>query len=274
MAMIPSKFGLLTVGILGALMGSVICASALAQAGPPGAPPAGSQPSGPPEVAPPPLQAFVGEWDVTSSPIKTPVPLQGVVPLTPAYEQLRAHLKAMDDAGVAIPGRNAKCIPAGMPNMMVFGFQIDADARHITVIGGTGPSVRHIYLDQTQHTADELLLPTYTGESLGHWEGDTLVIDTVGLDSGNDIFYAMPANNDQLHVVEHWRMLSPASLEILTTVIDPPALLHPYSYRTVYGRRTLHEDARYCVAANDIFKNGKMNITPPAGGYVPPGLKP
>lgn len=236
--------------------------------GPARSAPAQAAPAGPPALAPARVQAFAGVWGVTQSAKTTPVPPRGAIPLTPAYELRREQLQRMDESGQVIPGRNAKCIPDGLPDMMTFGFRIEANADYLTIIGGTGPTIRLVWLDRTRHTPSRLLFPTYGGESIGHWEGDTLVVDTVGLNSGNEITYALPVNDENMHIIERWRLRSPRELQIVTTIESKVALTRPWTYTNVYGRRALTAPIEYCDRP-DI--GNKMDLTPPTGGYIPPG---
>jgi len=74
-------------------------------------------------------------------------------------------------------------------------------------------------------------VPSYYGHSIGHWEGDTLVVDTTNFnaqnwvsDHGNVSFYS-----DALHMVERYRLLDANRLEVATTVEDPKSLTRPWT---------------------------------------------
>lgn len=237
--------------------------SALAQA------PAGeSIPSGPPAAAPTNVQAFAGVWSIIKSWMISAVPPKNLVPFSPTYESRRAELERMDKAGEVIPGRDAKCIPGGLPDQLTFGFRIEANAEYLTMIGGTGPTIRLIWLTKKAHTLDKLLFPTYGGESIAHWEGKTLVIDTIGLNAGNELSYAMAANDDHLHIIERWRMISSTKLENTVTIQSNKALTKPWIYTNVYERRALTSDIIYC---DRPLIDNRLDLTPPEGGYIPPG---
>lgn len=231
----------------------------------------GPNPDGPPAVAPPKVQAFAGVWGLVNGWMKTPVPAAGEVPFTPAYEAKRQQLARLDKAGEIIPGRNAKCIPGGLPDQLAFGFRIEANAEYLMMIGGTGPTLRLIWLNETAHTPEKLLFPTYGGESIAHFQGDDLIIDTTGLNSGNEITYAMPANDEQLHIVERWHLKDRNSLQLTVTINSPKALSKPWTFTDLYARRPLTADIIYC---DRPLVDNKMDLTPPSGGYVPPGARP
>ncbi len=81
-----------------------------------------------------------------------------------------------DDAGL--------CFPPGMPRTMtrVWPMMIMQYPTVIVMISGFDNALRQIYLDGRDHTEYDYLIPSYQGDSIGHWEGDTLVITTVGLE--------------------------------------------------------------------------------------------
>jgi hypothetical protein len=81
--------------------------------------------------------------------------------------------------------------------------------------------VRRIYLNQN-HTARPK--PSWYGESVGHYEGDTLVVDTIGLNDKTLIDNFRTPHTDQLHVVERFRLIDGGNtLEAMVTVEDPGA---------------------------------------------------
>jgi len=86
---------------------------------------------------------------------------------------------------------------------------------------------RHIWTDGRKHPATSALKLTPTGHSIGHWEGATLVVDTVGIrplwvDGEGSTF------SEQAHIVERWSQPSPGHLKLEATVTDPVALTRPY----------------------------------------------
>ena len=85
----------------------------------------------------------------------------------------------------------------------------------IFMVSGFMNSTRIIYLDGRKHTDPDLVIPSFNGESIGHWEGDTLVVDTVGfVDDHHWLDNGIPAS-DQSHIVERMRLIGDgATLEI------------------------------------------------------------
>ncbi|MEJ0039583.1 MAG: hypothetical protein WDO68_26650 [Gammaproteobacteria bacterium] len=88
--------------------------------------------------------------------------------------------------------------------------------------------VRRIHLTD-KHPGN--LLPTWGGHSIGHWDGTTLVVDTIGFNDKSWLQTSMQPHTEELHVVERIRAIDDGSiLEVLTTVADRHALTSPYSY--------------------------------------------
>lgn len=239
----------------------------------PGRPSADPAVTGPPALAPANVHAFVGVWSMLrSTKMGGPVPPHGMVPLNAVYEAKRAELERMNKAGEVIPGRNAKCIPSGMPDMMVFGFNVWATAEYLLVYGGYG-TIRPVWLNRSEHTPADKLFASYQGESIGRWQGDTLVIDTVGLEASNEITYGLSLEDPDMHIVERWRLLNPRELEVVTTIESKRALTAPWTYTVVYGRRPSSELVNPITYCDKPTVNGSLDLTPPSGGYIPPGTE-
>jgi hypothetical protein len=237
----------------------------------PGRPQLDTAAAGPPALEPAKVHDLVGAWSILkTSKSDGPVPRAGDVPLIPELEKKRAELERMQKAGENLPGRNSKCIPAGLPDMMVFNFNVWATAEYLIVHGGYG-TLRPIWLNRTAHTPASKLFPSYQGESIGHWEGNTLVVDTIGLDPSNEITYALSLDDPDMHIIERWTLLDPKELKIVTTIESKKSLTKPYTYTNVYDRRPSSEIITPITYCDKPLLNGEMNLTPPTGGYIPPG---
>jgi hypothetical protein len=245
-------------GMLGNAQGATAAAAATAPA--PGAYAA-------PAAAPAAIRAFTGVWGSISSE-RGVVPKKESIPLKPEYEVRRADLERRLGKEV-IEGRNSKCIPDGMPDMMAMSFRLEANAEYMTMIGGNGPAIRLIWLNRNEHKPERLLFPSYGGDAIARWDGDTLIVDTIGLNSGNELSYGLAADDEHLHIVERWRLLSPTRLEVVTSIESPAALTKPWVYKSLFGRRDLSGDIVYCD--RPVINYNTLDLTPPKGGYIPPG---
>jgi hypothetical protein len=102
--------------------------------------------------------------------------------------------------------------------------------------------MRRIYTDGRGHPDDPD--PTFSGHSIGHWEGDTLVVDTVGIlpqtfiPLGQDV--GVP-NNGDAHIVERMHLIAPDKLQIDLTVTAPHVLTKPWTTSRVWTRSRLRK---------------------------------
>jgi hypothetical protein len=76
--------------------------------------------------------------------------------------------------------------------------------------------------------------PTWLGDSIGHWEADTLVVDTVGFNDRSWLTSSMQPHTEELHVVERFRLVAKGMMEVRTKVEDRQALTSPYTYSRYY----------------------------------------
>jgi len=226
------------------------------------------QENGPPPRASDKLYNFFGNWTIISSWKEGPIPKAGVIPFTPEYEAKRAELERLDSSGGVVNGRNNRCIPTGMPDLLTFGFTVFGDAEKLVMLGGYG-TIRPISLTQKEHTPDDVLFGTYQGEAIASWDGDSLVIDSVGYDSTNEITYGLAVDDPNMHLVERWTLTDLNTLKIDVTIMSEKALTKPWNYSMVYTRKA-HDDVEIIYCDDPLIDNA-MNLTPPANRYIPPG---
>lgn len=149
----------------------------------------------------------------------------------PPYPQFYAAGQAAMKAAAAAakahqPYRDsiAECYPAGMPMIMtrVWPINIIQLPTMIEMAFGFTNSLRLIYLDGRPHTDPDISISTYNGESIGHWEGDTLVVDTKYFEPDQHwIDDGLPIS-DQFHIVERMQLLDAGkTLQIEYIMTDP-----------------------------------------------------
>jgi hypothetical protein len=140
-----------------------------------------------------------------------------------AAEVVRAHAESEHEGK---PVRSAKetCWPMGVPYILELNLraQIVDDGEQIVFLYEQLMQQRLVRLNAT-HLAN--LKPSWYGDSVGHWEGDTLVVDTVSLDKRTWVDGFGTPHTDKLHVVERYHLRNPDTLEVLFTVEDPDALV-------------------------------------------------
>ncbi len=163
------------------------------------------------------------------------------------------------DNDEVIAGKMAKtarqsCEPAGMPGYDMYGFQpivFLQEPKKITMIFTGDQQVRHVYLD-VPHSAN--VTPSWYGESVGHYEGDTLVIDTIGLNTKAFIDNYRTPHTEKLHVIERWRIIEADSiLEVRFTVDDPDTYNQPWSAIQRFRRVPTPMDEEVCAEGNFLL---------------------
>jgi hypothetical protein len=131
--------------------------------------------------------------------------------------------------------------------------RITQEADRIVIDYGLITAQRVIHMGLTEHPAD--ITPSNTGHSIGRWEGDTLVVDTVGFEPG--VIAPPTRNSDQLHVVERFT-LDPEKMEITReyTAEDPVYLAAPYEGSDVVLLSEIPWQAQPCEELTYEFSDG------------------
>jgi hypothetical protein len=192
--------------------------------------------------------------------------------LTPAYA---AKLKAFQDAqkaGNEQDNPSANCVPPGMPEIMnqPYPMQVFFGPGQVSIQLEAYMQMRHIYTDGRAHPSDPD--ETFNGNSIGHWEGDVLVVDSVGFtaDTPLGMSYGLHHSN-RMHIVERMRLTDPDTLEITTTIDDPEALAQPWTTARTFKRHRDWTIAEYECEQNNrnlVDQNGHAGIilAPPKAG--------
>lgn len=133
------------------------------------------------------------------------------------FAEVRATAQGRKAAGWGFP----MMMDAATPLMFLI------TPEHVLIINSYNEA-RHVYTDGRAHPQREDLWPTVTGHSIGHWEGDTLVIDTIMVANPSDYFHGAPPLSEDAHYVERIRM-DGDRLVSQVTVTDPVTLSQPWA---------------------------------------------
>jgi hypothetical protein len=165
--------------------------------------------------------------------------------LTPEYA---AKVKPPSNAADA---QTANCLPPGLPAIMNQPYPIEfiMTPGKLTLVIEAYTQVRHIYTDGRPMPADPD--PNFYGYSVGHWDGDTLAVETAG-------FAQVPRGlnfpySDKMRVQERFHLSDPDTMTIETTIVDPEALTMPYSM----GARTLKRHRSWTIAEYICEENNR-----------------
>lgn len=152
--------------------------------------------------------------------------------LTPPYAKRYAEWKKkFDTDGSQEPDTVTRCLAFGVARFGTMPMEIIQTPGQVTMNLGVLHDIRRIYMDGIGHTvgAD----PSFSGDSVGRWEGDTLIVETNNVRAGQLDRNGMPYS-DKLTVLEKIRRVSPMRLEIEMTLTDPEAFLAPYTIKRAY----------------------------------------
>jgi hypothetical protein len=193
-------------------------------------------------------------------------------PWTPPVAKQIKHMYAEEDAGRPFPIID-HCFPTGMPSWMLIthnAFEVLFTPGRVTILGeGDGNRLRRIYTDGRRHPADPD--PSFHGHSIGHWEQDTLVVDTVALFP--QAYLAVNEavgvpNNGDMHVVEHLHLQGPDTLLDDLEINAAKVLSKPWhTTRKYYRQRAQKYDIVEGVCTQGSFtdavdKNGYAIFAP------------
>lgn len=174
-------------------------------------------------------------------------------------EYLKAYEEQMEMRvkGIAIPNPFSNCLPRGMPSMMALGvypIEFLFTPGRVTLHLETWMQWRFIWTDGRTHPED--LDPSFSGHSIGHWEGDTLVVETVGVKEDTVIAgrgSRQKGHGPNMKVIEriHLDPNDPDTLIDEMTVIDPDALEEPFKQTLVFKRSREMKVEEFVCAEND-----------------------
>ena len=193
------------------------------------------------------------------------VPGKGSAPWTPKYQKLRDAMARRVDSGASGKDNLIQCLPDGMPGILLHGvvFQFLFQPGEIVMLVENG-EVRRIHMDGRPHLPPGQLYLGVEGDSIGHWESNTLVVDTVGMRTDAMLtFTGGMTVTRSTHLVERYWLDGKDTLMLETTVEDPEIFTRPYVYRLNFVRGLREADFAVGCAQDNRDTEGKVDLTPP-----------
>jgi hypothetical protein len=192
-------------------------------------------------------------------------------PLTPEYAAIYKVATDAAAAGRPVSDPTAACIWPGMPRVITnpYPHEILIQEGRVTIIHEYQSQVRRIWTDGRKHPED--LEPSFNGDSIGHWEGDTLIVETVGLRDDTRIEATGIPHSVRLKVHERIRLIGPDTLENEVTLIDPLALTEPWVTIVQYARHRDWQILEFVCAENNrnpVSASGKTLTLGPDGAPI------
>jgi len=205
--------------------------------------------------------------------INASLPRQERLPmaLTPWAEERHAYNKDplfLDEEGQ--PGERVRneldpsshCFPSG-PARLGAPFQIFQIPGQVWIVYQESTEVRQIFTDGRKHPEDLEL--TWNGHSIGTWDGDTLVVDTVGMRDETLLDGAGHVHGPDLRIVERIRRIAYDVLQVETTLTDPKALTRPFTRMTTYPLAPADWDLLEDIKCEEKFQKGIWYGEGPSG---------
>ena len=184
------------------------------------------------------------------------------VPMTPSAEaQFKANKPSFGPNSYEDSNDPAyACLPPGPLRVYAF---VGAEMQIVQIPGRVlilfGRDIRQVYTDGRGHPKS--VRPTWMGHSIGLWEGDAFVVDTVGISDRNWIDRMGHPHSDQLHVVERFRRVDTNILNLDITLDDPKAFTKAWTAQRTFRLRPPSDRIveRFC---EDIFVNEAFGVKP------------
>ncbi len=170
--------------------------------------------------------------------------------LTPEYAKILADFNARKAHGENLQTQAANCRPPGMPGIMRMPYPIEFlySPERVTIIMETDSQVRRIYTDgrPLPEDPDE----AFNGWSIGHWDGNVLVVETIGINLENSLSEGIKPT-EGTRITERFDMAKPGVMTVTTTLTDPKIYAEPYTTSINYVRQPDWEMREYVCSENN-----------------------
>ena len=206
--------------------------------------------------------AMSGYWHNITPPGQpfSPTPPDVIAKMQPWVASIYAKDTAASAAGDFVPNPNTACMPSavggtGSSGGLAYSAAIAVEPRQVSFFYELNRGIRFAYVGQL-HPAK--LSPSWQGHSIAHWEGDTLVVDTLGFNDKNRLMLGANLKtqstdnipmSSKMHVVERYTVLANGQLEDIATFDDPGAFTAPFTLTTHFSRAQPFQE--YICAENN-----------------------
>jgi hypothetical protein len=170
------------------------------------------------------------------------------------FDKVQATMRPGPDGKPATQYSSVYCLPqSATPELLPFPQEfVQTPGRLAELNEFETPAVREIYLDGRKHPDPDHWNPAWYGHSVGQWEGDTLVVDSVGF---NDVAPGYGIHTEALHIVERMTRPSVGKIVIETTAADPWAWTGPQELHYELGLVTSDEIHEWVCAENNATQH-------------------
>ena len=208
-----------------------------------------------------------GVWVALTSNRSTPPYDGGATPFLPWAQAYFDRRGEAERAGQPLFDPNANCLPGGVPRIISSPYPIDiTQTPALTMISTeTLHEARMIHMDGKPKPAD--FKPSYFGYSVGHWEGDALVVETTGLSPYTQVDEEGRPKSSDMKVVERYQKRAPNILEVNYTLYDPRTYSRPWTVQARFrwapemqlGEYICEENNRNKPDATGKLRHGSEN---------------
>ncbi len=176
------------------------------------------------------------------------------VPLKPSAVELMKKRQSKEDP-------EANCLPTGVPRHAPYPWRIVETPTHIFFLfEGNIHSFRQIFMDGRQHPKDPN--PTWYGDSIGHWDKDALVVDTVGFNDKFWFDFVGHPHTEQLHTIERYTRVDLGTMTEEITIDDPGVYTKPFTINASHRLLPNDELMEYICQEN---QRDASHLVGPAG---------
>jgi hypothetical protein len=173
-------------------------------------------------------------------------------PMTPWAEAKFKSTKAPHTGGYTGDSDDTtlKCYPPGVPRIYLFNFPMEilVVPGRVLIVHEFGHYIRQVWTDGRAHPKD--INPSWMGDSIGKWDGDTLVVDTIGFNDKTWLDQVGHPHSDALHLIERFRRTSTDMLQIDFTFDDPKAYTKQWTGTKQFKLRPDWHIAEYVCEEN------------------------